>query len=93
MIDFWDIDFDSDSLITDLDFIEGLLKLGFEKKSDSIFVKEVVNNYGDLIKDGVLVDLVEKKIVYFPEPNCTVKMDIEDTDIDKIDNFLRNNTI
>jgi hypothetical protein len=93
MIDFWDIDFDSDSLVTDLDFIEGLLKLGFEKKSDSIFVKEVVNNYGDLIKDGVLVDLVEKKIVYFPEPNCTVKMDIEDTDIDKIDNFLRNNTI
>jgi len=93
MKNFWDITFDSDSLLQDDDFIEGILKLGFTKKSDSVYVKEIVNTYGDLIKDGVLIDLLEKKVLYFPEPNCSVKMDIDDADIEKIDNFLRNNII
>ena len=93
MKNFWDITFDSDSLLQDDDFIEGILKLGFTKKSDSVYVKEIVNTYGDLIKDGVLIDLLEKKVLYFPEPNCSVKMDIDDADIEKLDNFLRNNII
>ena len=93
MKNFWDITFDSDSLLQDDDFIEGILKLGFTKKSDSVYVKEIVNTYGDLIKDGVLIDLLEKKVLYFPEPNCSVRMDIDDADIEKIDNFLRNNII
>lgn len=93
MKNFWDIEFDNESLIENDDFIEGILKLGFEKKSETIYVKEVVNNYGNLIKDGVLIDLTEKKIIYFPEPECSVKMDIEDGDIEKIDDFLRNNII
>lgn len=93
MKNFWDIEFDNESLIENDDFIEGILKLGFEKKSETIYVKEVVNNYGNLIKDGVLIDLTERKIIYFPEPECSVKMDIEDGDIEKIDDFLRNNII
>jgi len=93
MIDFWDIEFDNESLIDNDDFIEGIIKLGFEKKNETLYVKEVVNNYGNLIKDGVLIDLSERKIIYFPEPDCSVKMDIEDADIEKIDDFLRNNII
>ena len=39
MKNFWDITFDSDSLLQDDDFIEGILKLGFTKKSDSVLSK------------------------------------------------------
>lgn len=93
MKSFWDIEFDNESLIENDDFIESIIKLGFEKKSETLYVKQIVNNYGNLIKDGVLIDLTEKKIIYFPEPDCSVKMDIEDGDIEKIDDFLRNNII
>jgi hypothetical protein len=32
MIDFWDIIFDNETLADNEDFIEGIIKLGFEKK-------------------------------------------------------------
>ena len=32
MIDFWDIIFDDETLAENEDFIEGIIKLGFEKK-------------------------------------------------------------
>lgn len=93
MIDFWDIIFDDETLAENEDFIEGIMKLGFEKKSDTIYVKEIVNTYGNVVKDGILIDLKEKLLMYFPEPECSVKMDLEDGDVGKVDNFLRNNII
>lgn len=57
MIDFWDIEFDLEKPFYDEDFIEGLLKLGFEKLNESIMIKEVVNEYGNLVPDGVIFDL------------------------------------
>jgi hypothetical protein len=93
MIDFWDIDFDNENELMNDDFIEGLIRMGFTKKTQTLYVKEVVNLHGEVIKDGVFVDLSDGKIVYTPEPNCTVQMEISDTDIEKIDIFLRNNII
>jgi hypothetical protein len=93
MIDFWDITFDDETLADNEDFIEGILKLGFERVNDVLYVKEIVNNYGNVIKDGILIDLKEKKLVYYPEPECTIKIDLEDGDVEKVDNFLRNNII
>ena len=93
MIDFWDITFDDETLADNEDFIEGILKLGFERVNDVLYVKEIVNNYGNVVKDGVLIDLREKKLVYYPEPECSIKIDLEDGDVEKVDNFLRNNII
>lgn len=93
MMEFWDIEFDVDELFLNEDFIEGLLKLGFTRKTKHFFVKEVVNNYGELVSDGLCIDLKSKQLYYFPEPNCSVKYDIEDPDISKIDLFIRNNII
>jgi len=93
MIDFWDIEFDKENELLDEDFIEGLLKLGFEKKRPTLYVKEVVNLHGDLIKDGVFFDLSTGLLVYTPEPNCTVQIEIDKPDIDRVDQFLRNNII
>ena len=93
MIDFWDITFDDETLVENEDFIEGILKLGFEKVSDVLYVKEIINNYGNKVKDGILIDLKEKKLVYYPEPECSIKIDLEDGDVEKVDNFLRNNII
>ena len=93
MIDFWDITFDDETLVENEDFIEGILKLGFERVNDVLYVKEIVNNYGNVVKDGVLIDLREKKLVYYPEPECSIKIDLEDGDVEKVDNFLRNNII
>ena len=33
MIKFWDIEFDNENPFFDEDFVEGLLKLGFQKKT------------------------------------------------------------
>jgi len=93
MIDFWDITFDDETLADNEDFIEGILKLGFEKVNDVLYVKEIINNYGNKVKDGILIDLKEKKLVYYPEPECSIKIDLEDGDVEKVDNFLRNNII
>lgn len=92
-MEFWDITFDDETLADNEDFIEGILKLGFERKSDILYVKEIVNTYGDVVKDGILIDLKEKQLMYFPEPDCSVKIDLEDGDVEKVDNFLRNNII
>lgn len=93
MIKFWDIEFDNENPFFDEDFVEGLLKLGFQKKSKTIYIKEVVNNLGDVVQDGIMFDLSEGQITYFPEPDCTVKMNVEDADITIVDQFLRNNII
>jgi hypothetical protein len=37
--------------------------------------------------------LKNKKIHYFPEPNCSVNYDIEDPNIENIDLFIRNHII
>jgi methionine aminopeptidase len=93
MIEFWDIEFDIDELFLNEDFIESLLKLGFRRKNKYFYVKEVVNNYGELISDGLCIDLKSKQIHYFPEPNCSVNYDIDEPDVTKIDLFIRNNII
>lgn len=93
MIDFWDIEFDIDELFLDEDFIEGLLKLGFNPRTKFFYVKEIVNNFGNIIPDGLCIDLKSKKIYYFPEPDCSVNYDIDEPDIAKIDKFIRNNII
>ncbi len=90
---FWDIEFDNENPFFDEDFVEGLLKLGFQKKSKNIYIKEVVNHHGNVIKDGIIFDLSQGQIVYYPEPDCTVKMNVEDADIMVVDQFLRNNII
>jgi hypothetical protein len=56
MIDFWDIDFDDETIVEE-NFIEGLLKLGFVKRNPNIYTKEIVNLHGDLVEDGVFIDL------------------------------------
>lgn len=53
MIDFWDIEFDEISDYDGDDFIEGLLKLGFKRKNQSIFVKDIINHHGNKIDDGL----------------------------------------
>jgi hypothetical protein len=93
MIDFWDIEFDSDNEFLDDDFIEGLIKLGFTQKTKFIYVKEIVNHFGNVISDGLLIDLQSKKIHYHPEPNCTVNYELTEPDITKVDFFIRNNII
>lgn len=93
MSNFWDIEFDIDELFLDIDFLEGLIKLGFTQKTKYFFVKEVVNNFGNVISDGLCIDLKEKKIHYFPEPDCSVNYDINEPDIDTIDKFIRNHII
>jgi hypothetical protein len=46
-----------------------------------------------VVKDGIVFYLSEGQIVYYPEPDCTVKMNVEDADIMVVDQFLRNNII
>jgi len=93
MNNFWDIEFDIDELFLDEDFVDGLIKLGFTQRTKYFFVKEVVNNFGNIIPDGLCIDLKEKKIHYFPEPDCSVNYDIDEPNIDKIDKFIRNHII
>jgi hypothetical protein len=93
MIDFWDIEFDSENEFLDNDFIDGIIKLGFVKKTNFIYVKEVVNYFGDVVSDGLLIDLEQKKIYYHPEPNCVVNYELPDPDITNVDFFIRNNII
>lgn len=93
MIDFWDIEFDLEKPFYDEDFIEGLLKLGFEKLNESIMIKEVVNEYGNLVPDGVIFDLSEGSVVYFPHPDSKVSYKLDEPDIDKLDSFLKNHII
>jgi len=93
MNDFWDIEFDNDNEFLDEDFIEGLLKLGFTKKTKFTYIKEIVNNFGNVIPDGLLIDLQSKKIYYHPEPDCVVNYELSEPDIVKVENFIRNNII
>jgi hypothetical protein len=93
MNNFWDIEFDIEDLFLDEDFVDGLVRLGFTQKTKYFFVKEIVDLYGNLIQDGLCIDLKNKKIHYFPEPNCSVNYDIEDPNIENIDLFIRNHII
>jgi hypothetical protein len=90
---FWDIEFDNENPFLDVEFLDSLEKLGFEKKSQMVYVKEVVNQYGDVVKDGLLFDLTNGKLIYFAEPNCSVEMRVQDPDITLVDQFLRKNII
>jgi hypothetical protein len=93
MNNFWDIEFDIEDLFLDEDFVDGLVRLGFTQKTKYFFVKEIVDLYGNLIQDGLCIDLKNKKIYYFPEPDCSVNYDIEDPNIENIDLFIRNHII
>ena len=93
MNNFWDIEFDNEEFFLDEEFIDGLIKLGFTQKTKYFFVKEIVNMYGNVIPDGLCIDLKSKKIHYFPEPECSVQYESEEPNIDKIDLFIRNNLI
>lgn len=93
MIDFWDIELE-DELDLDVDnFIEGLFKLGFKRKNKEIFVKDIINHYGDKIDDGLFYHLNEQTLIYYPEPNSGITIKGIGTDIFKIDEFIRKNTM
>jgi len=93
MIDFWDIEFESpiDYMLEDLS--EGLLKLGFKKVSDNLFTKEIINLHGDVVEDGLFVDLDKLTLFYFPEPDAKIQISLETKDIADVDKFIRNNVI
>lgn len=93
MIDFWDIEFDEISNDDSDDFIEGLLKLGFKRKNQSIFVKDIINHHGNKIDDGLFFDLNNKELVYYPEPNSGITIKGIGDDIEKIDEFIRKNVL
>jgi hypothetical protein len=92
MIEFWDIDFDDETIVEE-NFIEGLLKLGFVKRNPNIYTKEIVNLHGDLVEDGVFIDLESSILIFTPEPKNHVKIKIGDRDINRVDKFIRNNVI
>lgn len=93
MIDFWDIEFESpiDYMLEDLS--EGLLKLGFKKVADNLFTKEIINLHGDVVEDGLFVDLDKLTLFYFPEPDAKIQISLETKDIADVDKFIRNNVI
>ena len=93
MIDFWDIEFENpiDAKLEDLS--EGLLKLGFKKMSNNLFCKQIANLHGDVVEDGLFVDLEKLTLFYYPEPDAKIQISLESKDIDTVDNFLRNNVI
>ncbi len=92
MIEFWDIDFDDETIVEE-NFIEGLLKLGFVKRNPNIYTKEIVNLHGDLVEDGVFIDLESSILIFTPEQKNHVKIKIGDRDINRVDKFIRNNVI
>lgn len=89
---FWDIKFDVEELYESEDFITGLVKLGFVRKNEIIYVKDVINLFGDVVPDGLFVDLARKLIVYTPEPNNFVQSEITE-DLETVQSFIRNNII
>lgn len=91
MIEFWDIDLDDDLDLEVEDFVEGLLKLGFIKKTEDIFVKSVLNNEGDIVDDGLIYHLNEQLLVYYPEPDKAITIKGVVDNIHKIDEFIRKN--
>jgi len=93
MIDFWDIEFESQQDIALEDFSKGLLKLGFKKLSDNLFAKQIVNLHGEVVDDGLFVDLENLTLFYYPEPDAKIQISLETKDINTVDNFLRNNVI
>ena len=90
-MDFWDIELEDELDLEVDDFIEGLFKLGFKRKSKEIFVKEIVNHNGDKIDDGLFYHLNEQTLVYYPEPNSGITIKGIGDDISKIDEFIRKN--
>ncbi len=91
MMNFWDIELEDELDLEVDDFIEGLFKLGFKRKSKEIFVKEIVNHNGDKIDDGLFYHLNEQTLVYYPEPNSGITIKGIGDDISKIDEFIRKN--
>ena len=93
MINFWDIEFENPIDLQLEDFSEGLLKLGFKKVSDNLFCKQIVNLHGDVIDDGIFVDLEKLTLFYYPEPDAKIQISLETKDITTVNSFLRNNVI
>ena len=91
MIEFWDIELDEDLDLETDDFIEGLLKLGFTRKNKDIFVKTVINHNGEKVDDGLIYQLNEQLLVYYPEPGNAITIKGIAEDINKIDEFIRKN--
>ena len=91
MMNFWDIELEDELDLEVDDFIEGLFKLGFKRKSKEIFVKEIVNHNGDKIDDGLFYHLNEQTLIYYPEPNSGITIKGIGDDISKIDEFIRKN--
>jgi len=52
-----------------------------------------VNLHGDLVEDGVFIDLESSILIFTPEPKNHVKIKIGDRDINRVDKFIRNNVI
>ena len=91
MIEFWDIELDEDLDLETDDFIEGLLKLGFTRKNEDIFVKSVINHNGEKVDDGLIYHMNERLLVYYPEPDNAITIKGIAEDINKIDEFIRKN--
>jgi hypothetical protein len=93
MNEFWDIVFDTEKDLLLENLSEGLLKLGFKKQSDNLFTKQIVNLHGEVVDDGIFVDLEKLTLFYYPEPDAKIQISLQDKDIQTVDNFLRNNII
>ena len=93
MNEFWDIVFDTEKDLLLENLSEGLLKLGFVKRNPNIYTKEIINLHGDVVEDGVFIDLESSILILTPEPKNHVKIKIGDRDINRVDKFIRNNVI
>ena len=91
MIDFWDIELDDELDLEVEDFVEGLLKLGFQRKTQDVFVKSIINHDGDIVDDGLIYHLNEQLLVYYPESDKGITIKGVADNIDKIDEFIRKN--
>lgn len=91
MIEFWDIEFDDDLDLDVEDFVEGLMKLGFKRKTQDIFIKSVINHNGDVVDDGLIYHLNEQMLIYYPEPDKAITIKGVADNINKIDEFIRKN--